>query len=107
MRALKDFAQAYINDVIIESGSFSKYLYYLRRLFQLLIKHNISIAPKKIFLRYLNINLLSRYIDSLEIATVDNKLKAIIKLNYPVTLKDLEHYLDLIDYLRSLVYYYI
>ena len=106
MRALKDFAQAYINDIVVDSGSFSKHIYHLRRLFQLLIKHNISIAPKKTFLGYPNVNLLGRYVDSLEMTTADNKLKAIAKLNYPVTLEDLEHYLDLIGYLRSLVHYY-
>ena len=66
----------------------------------------MSISPTKTFLGYLNINLLRRKVDSLKIATIDNKLKAISKIANSSILGDLEYYLSLIGYLRSSVYYY-
>lgn len=41
--------------------------------------------------------------NSLGIVTAEDKLKAISTLNYSSTLGDLEHYLSLTGYLRSLV----
>ena len=106
LRALKDFAQAYIDDIVVGSGSFEEHIYHLKRLFQLLVENNISIAPEKTFLGYPNVNLLGRHVDSLGMATAEDKLKAISKLSYPATLGDLEHYLGLTGYLRSSVHYY-
>ena len=84
-----------------------EYIAYLRKLFKLLINYNIAIALVKIFLRYLNINLLKRRVDLFEIAIADDKLKAISEIKYLSILEDLEYYLKLIDYLRSFIYYYI
>lgn len=106
LRAIKDFAQAYIDDIVVGSDSFQKHLYHLRKLFQILVEYNISISPSKTFLGYPNVNLLGRHVDSLGMATAEDKLKAISKLNYPTTLGDLEHYLGLTGYLRSSVHYY-
>ena len=72
---------------------------YLRELFKLLIKYNIIIILIKIFLNYLNINLLNRRINLFNIAIIKNKLKIISEIIYFATLNDLEHYLNLIDYL--------
>lgn len=106
LRAIKDFAQAYIDNIVVRSDSFQKHLYHLRKLFQILVKYNISISPSKTFLGYPNVNLLDRHIDSLGIATAEDKLKTISKLNYPTTLDNLKHYLSLTGYLRSSVHYY-
>lgn len=38
---------------------------------------------------------------------IKNKLKIINKIIYLATLDDFEYYLDLINYLRNLIYYYI
>ena len=37
---------------------------------------------------------------------IKNKLKTISVIIYFVTLNDLKHYLNLIDYLRNVIYYY-
>lgn len=70
------------------------------------MEYNISILSGKTFLGYPNINLLNRRVDFFNIATANNKLKAISKIVYPRTLGDLKYYLGLIEYLRSSVYYY-
>ena len=106
LRSIKNFAQVYINDIVIEFKSLRKHIAHLRRLFQLLVEYNIVITSIKTFLNYSNINLLDRKIDSFDMTTAKNKLKAINEISYPSTLGDLKHYLGLTGYLRSSVHYY-
>ena len=106
LRSIKDFAQAYIDDIVVGFKSLREHIAHLRRLFQLLIEYNIVIAPIKTFLNYSNINLLDRKVDSFDMAIAEDKLKAISEIFYSSTLGDLEHYLGLINYLRSFVHYY-
>ena len=70
------------------------------------MRYNIIITLTKIFLNYSNINLLNRRINLFNIIIAINKLKIISEIIYLATLSDLEHYLDLIDYLRSFIYCY-
>ena len=60
----------------------------------------------KIFLNYLNINLLNRKIDSFNIITTKNKFKIINDIIYLIIFDDLKHYFNLTKYLRSFVHYY-
>ena len=106
LRPIRDFAQAYIDDIVTGSKSFMEHVTNLRKLFLLLTEHNIAISPTKTFLNYPNINLLGRKVDSFGMATAEDKLKAISAIIYPATLGDLEHYLGLTGYLRSAVHYY-
>ena len=106
LRPIKEFAQAYIDDIVLGSKSLAQHVAHLRRLFQLLVDHNIAIAATKTFLNYPNINLLGRKVDSFGMATATDKLKAISEISYPSTLGDLEHYLGLTGYLRSSVHFY-
>ena len=106
LRPIKEFAQAYIDDIVCGSKSLPEHVSHLRRLFKLLVDYNIAIAPTKTFLGYPNINLLGRRVDSFGMATAEDKLKAISQIAYPRTLGDLEHYLGLTGYLRSSVHYY-
>ena len=106
LRSIKDFTHIYINNIVIDLKDLLQHVVYLRQLFKLLMRYNITIASTKIFLNYLNINLLNRRINLFDITTIENKLKIISEIIYLATLGDLEHYLNLIDYLRSSIYYY-
>ena len=107
LRPVKHFASAYVDDIIIGAISLREYLRYLRQLFQIFVQYNILIAPTKTYLGYPNVSLLGRRVDSLGMATPDDKLRAISSLRYPATLGDLEHYLGLTGYLRQYVHYYV
>ena len=106
LRPVKDFASAYVDDIVTGAKSLQQHLHHLRRLFQIFTQYNISIAPTKTFLGYPNVNLLGRRVDSLGMATPEDKLKAISDICYPATLGDLEHYLGLTGYLRQYVHFY-
>lgn len=70
------------------------------------MRHNVFISSVKIFLDYDSVNLLDRRVNSLDMTTSEDKLKAISFLSYLFTLSNLKHYLDLTDYLRSSVHMY-
>ena len=106
LRSIKTFIKIYINDVIIKAKSLTEHLFNLRSLFQLFIKHNISISPIKTFLNYSNVNLLKRRVNFIKLFTIENKLEIIKTIKYSTTLKGLKHYFDLTNYLRNNVHYY-
>ena len=106
LRPVKDFASAYVDDIVSGAKSLPEHLRHLRQLFQIFVEYNISISPTKTFLGYPNVKLLGRRVDSLGMATPEDKLKAISEITYPATLGDLEHYLGLTGYLRQYVHFY-
>ena len=71
------------------------------------MKFNIIISSIKVFLRYSNINLLNKKVNSFDLILLEDKLKAISNLQYFSTLRELEYYLKLIDYLYQYIYFYI
>lgn len=106
LREIRDFAQAYVDDIVCGSTSLAEHLSHLRQLFTLLVKFNVSISPKKAFLGFPDVSLLGQRVNSLGLATSEEKLKAISLLQYPQTLGGLEHYLGLTGYLRQYVHFY-
>ena len=103
---MKVFIKTYIDDVVMRAKSLTEHLFNLRSLFQLFVKHNISISPIKTFLDYSNINLFKRRVNFMRLFTIKNKLKIIKAIKYLMILKDFEYYLDLINYLHNSVHYY-
>ena len=101
------FIKVYVDDIVIEAKSLIDYLLNLKSLFELFVKYNILISSIKTFLEYLNINLLKRRVNLFDLVIAEDKLEAIKTLKYLTTLKVLKHYLDLTNYLRNNVYYYI
>ena len=104
---MKVFIKVYIDDVVTGAKSLTKYFLNLRSLFQLFVKHNISISSIKIFFDYSNVNLFKRRINFMRFFTVKDKFEIIKAIKYLTTLKDLKHYFDLINYLCNSVHYYV
>ncbi len=67
---------------------------------------NIALKSSKIYLNYFIVLLLKQRVNNLRLIIVDDKLKAILNFAFFKTLKQLEIYLDKIDYLRQYVAYY-
>ena len=70
---------------------------HLHSMFQRLNFYDISLSPKKFFLDYSTIALLDQKVDAFDLTTAADKLKTIVKLNFPYTLKNLKIYLDLTE----------
>ena len=95
-----------MNDIIIYSKIFEKHLNHLRQIFDLFRSKRVSLFLNKFYLKYSSIILLDQRVDSLEMFTVEEKIAAIIALKFLVSLKDLEIFLDLTDWLRSFILRY-
>ena len=107
MKSFRNFARAYIDDVMIFNNSLKKHLNHLNKIFQLFDNCNITFKTKKIYLKYSFIFFFDQKIDSLRLTTIDDKLKTITFLFFPKTLKALKTYLSLIDYFKNYIFYYV
>ena len=104
LRRCRKFYRVYINNIVIQTnGSLQDHLNALREVFQLLIEANIKLLAKKLFIRYLLVQLLGQRVDALGLLTPTEKLEAIAKLSFPKTLRQLKHYLGLTRYLRQFI----
>ena len=97
-RLLRDhrrYARAYVNDIVVFSRTKEEHKAHLRAVFEVLKQNNISIKPTKAFIGYPSVSLLGQKVDSLGLATADEKLRAIARLRFPSNLRQLESYLGL------------
>lgn len=106
LRKYRNFARAYVDDIVIFNKSLEEHLRHLNDMFSLFDKLNIALKSFKTFLEYLIIELLSQKVNSLKLTTIANKLVAISDLKFLKTLKHLKKYLKKNDWLRNYVSYY-
>ena len=106
LRPFRHFCRAYIDNIVIFSSTFDEHIQYLRQVFATLDKINIHLSPKKSFLGYLSVRLLSQRVDALGLATSSEKLATISNLAFPRTLSQLERYLGITGYLRQYIPHY-
>ena len=101
LRPFKDFARAFVDDIIIFSRTLQEHLGHLRQIFQLFRTKRVSLSPTKSFIGYPSVILLGQRVDGLGISTSQEKIQAITNLCFPETLRDLEIFLGLTGWLRS------
>lgn len=92
---VREWARAYIDDIVCGATSVYDFLAKLRILFNIFVRYNIAIKPTKTFLNYPDVGLLGQRVNSLGLTTAEDKLRAIQLLRYPETLGALEYYLGL------------
>lgn len=103
LRSCRVFVKIYIDDVIIFFKTKEQHLKHLKKIFQIFRTFNIFIKSSKTFLVYLFVRFLKQKVDFLKLITDEKKLRAINKLKFSVTLKQLKHYLDVTNWLRKYV----
>ena len=106
LQSHREYARAYIDDIIIFSKMLEEHLKHLNDVFQLLAGLNIVLAPTKTFLEFPSTTLLGQKVDCFGMAAATEKIQAISQLAFPITLQDLEHYLGLTGWLWDYVPYY-
>ncbi len=75
----------------------------MNKIFEILIENEISINFKKAFIDYSSIQLLEQKIDFLKLFTNEEKLKTIFRLKFSRSLRQLEIYLNLIEWMRRYI----
>jgi len=58
LRLYRDFARAYINDILIFSDALDAYYDYLRQIFRILELKNVLLSPSKSKIGYPSLNIL-------------------------------------------------
>ena len=96
-----EYVKVYIDDFATWSITFEEHLSRLRDIYSLLLSRNITLNPKKTFVAFPNVTLLGQHVDGLGITTLEDRVKAITSIKMPTTLKQLEHWLGMVGYLRS------
>ena len=107
LRQYRVFVRIYIDDIVVFNKILKKYLKHLTKMFELFRRLNIALKSFKIFLKYFIVVLLEQKIDNFEFIIIEKKLKIIFKFQFFVTLKQLKTYLDLIEWIRNYVSYYV
>ena len=77
------FCRAFIDDIVIFSDSAKEHLEHLRVIFGLFVEMNIALSPKKAYVGYPSVDLLSFRVNSLGLSITDERLKAFSKLAFP------------------------
>ena len=100
------FIKAFVNDIIIFSKTLKEHLKHLCMTFSLFNQYELIMNRKKSFLKYSIIILLRQHVDELRMTTSEEKIAAILNLWFPETLKDLETYLRLTEWLHNYISMY-
>ena len=103
LRPFRGFARAFIDDIVVFSKNLDDHLRHLGEILYLFERLGIRLKPSKSFLGFPTVKLLGQHVDSLGLTTATDKLKALSRLSFPHTLRDLEIYLGLTGWLRSYV----
>ena len=101
LRPFKDFAKAYVDDIIVFSHTLQEHIKHLGQIFELFELKRVSLSPVKSFIGYPSVTLLGQKVDGLGMSTSQEKIQAITDLKFPETLRDLEIFLGLTGWLRS------
>ncbi len=72
----------------------------------MLRENNISVKLIKAFLAYPTVQLFGQKVTSFGLSALEEKLKAISKLKFPLNLRQLEIYLGLTRWLHNYIPYY-
>lgn len=103
LRPYKDFAKAFVDDIIVFSRTLAEHLSHLSQIFELFRRRRVSLSPTKSFIGYPSVTLLGQRVDGLGMSTSYEKIQAILNLRFPETLRDLEIFLGFTGWLRSSV----
>jgi hypothetical protein len=99
------FALVYINDIVIFSLTFEDHINHLDRVFQAIQKSGVTLAITKCHFGYQSVLLLGQKVSRLGLSTQE-KVDAILQLEEPKNVHDLQVFLGMIVYFSSYVPFY-
>jgi hypothetical protein len=97
------FIVIYLDDVTVFSQSDDEHLRYLRRVFEKCRRFGISLNPKKCLFGLEEGKLLGHIISKEGIKIDPSKIEAILKLEHPRNLKELQSFIGKINFLRRFI----
>lgn len=100
------FALVYIDDIVIFSRTFDEHLQHVDSVLQAIRKAKITLSPAKCHFGYQSLLLLGQKVSRLGMSTHYEKVKAILDLDTPRNMKDLQTFLGMMVYFSGYVPFY-
>ena len=100
------FCLVYIDDIVVYSKWYKKHIEHLDLVLEAIEKAGIMLSPKKCHLFYGSILLLGHKVSWLGLSTHAEKVKAIVDLERPKKLSQLQTFLGMVVYFAAFIPYY-
>ncbi|CAF1364975.1 unnamed protein product [Rotaria sordida] len=98
-----DYVMAYLDDILIFSRTFDEHIKHLNEILSILAEVNFQVNPDKCFIAVQEIDFLGHTINAHSIKPNGEKIKAIIHLPSPKTLKEANEFLGKINWYRKFI----
>ena len=100
------FCLVYIDDIVIYSKSYEEHIEHLDKVLEAIEQAGLTLSPKKCHLFYGSILLLGHKVSRLGLSTHTEKVKAIMELERPRKLSQLQAFLGMVVYFSAFIPYY-
>ena len=100
------FCLVYIDDIVIYSKSYEEHLIHLDKVLEAIENAGITLSPTKCHLFYGSILLLGHKVSRLGLSTHAEKVSAIMELERPKKLSQLQAFLGMVVYFSAFIPYY-
>ena len=100
------FALVYINDIVIFSKSFEDHLVHINLVLKAIGDAKITLSPAKCHFGYQSLMLLGQKVSRLGLSTHKEKVDAILQLDDPKNVHDLQIFLGMMVYFSSYIPFY-
>ena len=97
------YALVYIDDIVIYSKTFEDHLTHLDSVFKAIGKSRITVSPSKCHLGYQSLKLLGQKVSRLGLSTHKEKVDAIVDLDTPKNVHELQVFLGMMVYFSSYI----
>jgi len=100
------FCLVYIDDIVVYSKSYEDHIQHLDKVLEAIERAGITLSPNKCHLFYGSILLLGHKVSCLGLSTHEEKVKAILELDRPQKLSQLQTFLGMVVYFSAFIPYY-
>jgi hypothetical protein len=100
------FCLVYIDDIVIYSQSYEEYINHLDKVLGAIEGAGITLSPSKCHLFYDLILLLGHKVSRLGLSTHEEKVRAILELERPTKLSELQTFLGMVVYFSAFIPFY-
>ena len=100
------FCLVYIDDIVVYSKSYEEHIHHLDLVLEAIEKAGITLSPNKCHLFYGSILLLGHKVSRLGLSTHLEKVRAILDLERPKKLSQLQTFLGMVVYFAAFIPYY-
>ena len=100
------FCLVYIDDIVVFSKSYEEHIHHLDKVLEAIEQAGITLSPNKCHLFYGSILLLGHKVSRLGLSTHSEKVKAILELERPKKLSQLQTFLGMVVYFSAFIPYY-